>query len=306
MQRKVARVMVPSFGSGFVSNLMSCLSFCEEADRLGLNIYFDWRNTAFCDGYNPYIDSRVPPKSQNPWGWWFDQDESSNKIATDILDPALSQTINQGRCFMHRNDKEKLRRLFNKFMPIKKSIIDEAQELSFKYFNGSKVLGVIARGSEFHKFHPEYGFTPNDLWIKKVKKTMAKNKELKKIFLVTEDSSILEVFRKNFDNLIYLDVFRKTDETEEYTEKYPLWPCLSDKRTNHKEKLGRECLVQMLLLGRCEEILAKHCGTLSGSLLMAENMPKVQLIITNPLLNPHMNFQQKIKFFVTRNILRLY
>ena len=164
----------------------------------------------------------------------------------------------------------------------------------------------MARGSEFYKFHPEYGFMTNDLWVQKVRKTLAKNKDLKKIFLVTEDNSILETFKDNFDNLLFLDVFRKTDESDEYTLKYPLWPCLSDKRVNHKETLGRECIVQMLLLGKCDVVLSKHCGTLSGSLLMAENVPDVQLVTTNPLLNRGLNFKQKIKFFATRSVLKRY
>ena len=146
----------------------------------------------------------------------------------------IHKRFNVNRKLWGINDIAQARYLRNKYTVIQDHIL-ESVNLFYTYnFTNKIVLGVMARGTEMNKIHPEYGNQSIKDYIKKTKKVLKKHNEINCIYLVSEDSETIIQFQKEFSNLIYnKDVFRRTNESLEYTIKYPLWPCLDKSRENH-------------------------------------------------------------------------
>ena len=269
-------IRLPSYGYGFFSNFFRILDHIKVATEQGLEPYVDCTNTAWADGYNPFTDEK-PPKFgsvDNPWNWWFDQkplDENTlpNKVELDHL------------IFMHhtqvwnRADVPEFREIFKNHVKIKQHILDRVENIYNREFKDKVVLGVMARGCEFNAGHPEFGNQTIDTWLNKTHEVLAEHKEIDKIFLVTEDSLYLKHFEMEHGNVFYLDAFRRTYESIEYMNKYNLWAIVSNRRPNHKRLLGEECLVQALLLAKCDYLIVKVCGTANAAVFFSEGVKNV-------------------------------
>jgi hypothetical protein len=297
-------IKLPLHGSGFYSNYFSVLSMAEEAHRRGLVPYVDLSNTAFVPNYNPYKDKLPPETNENPWNWWFSQQPLENKMESIKIDEKYSFNLNQTKNFLNNEKLNHYRAIAKKYFQIHLDIQEEINKYYTENIDGKITLGVMARGAEMNKVHPIYGNHNIDIWIKETKKILDKNKEIKQLFLVTEEEFYVEKFKQEFDNVVYLsNVFRRTNEDPNYIVRYPLWACLNTKRKNHTNMLGRESLVQAILLSKCDYLLGKHCGTVSAAIFFSSGFKKFYYSDTNPLLNTNLTLKEKIKFFVKRSIL---
>jgi hypothetical protein len=266
---KRAYIKLPSYGYGFFSNFFRILDHIKVATEQGLEPYVDCSQTVWVEGYNPFTDKHAPRNAENPWDWWFDQ--------RPLVAPEYPKVIELDHLiFMHhtqvwkRKDVPEFREVFKNHVKIKQHILDKVEHFYNALFLGHCVLGVMARGCEFNHGHPEFGNQTIDTWLNKTHEVLAEHKEIDRIFLVTEDGLYLKYFDNDYDNVFYLDVFRRTDETLEYMNKLGLWAILSDKRPNHKRLLGEECLIQALLLARCDYLIVKVCGTANAAVFFSE------------------------------------
>ena len=266
-------IILPQFGWGFYSNYFRTLSHLMEADRLDIDPWVDWRNTAFVEGYNPYKLETLPAAPENPWDWWFDQRElADDTLVTVYID---YNTFDHQSRVWQRPDIPVFRKINDKYIKIKKHITDKVDAIYEAEFKGKIVLGVMARGCEMNKGHAEFGNQTIDTWLEKITAVTSKHK-IDKIFIVTEDSHYLPYFDKQFSNTFYLkDVFRRTDETLDYMEGCLIWFALDDRRENHCQLLGEECLIQALLLSKCDYLIIKQCGTSSAAILFSDDIKEV-------------------------------
>ena len=123
-------------------------------------------------------------------------------------------------------------------------------------FAGEKVLGVIARGTDYIALKPEMHAIPPSVekMILHAKDIMA-SQNCTKLFLATEDLDILEAFKETFDDrLIYTNQqrFRKQDHLA-------IANYASD-RANDKYLRGEEYLVVLELLTRCDCLIGVGCN----------------------------------------------
>jgi hypothetical protein len=269
-------IKLPAYGYGFFSNFFRILDHIKVAVEQGLEPYVDCSETAWVVGYNPFKDVRPPKDSENPWDWWFDQEplvDTPTKVELDHL------------IFMHhtqvwkRPDVPEFRKVFDNHVKIKQHILDRVEEIYNEKFRGKVVLGVMARGCEFNAGHPDFGNQTIETWISACKNVLADHKEIDMLFVVTEDGHFLPRFDAEFgaELTYYLpNVFRRTDETLEYMNAVGLWAILSEhKRPNHKRLLGEECLIQALLLSRCDYLVVKVCGTSNAAVFFSDNVKDV-------------------------------
>jgi len=268
--------ILPEGGYGFFSNYFRILSFLVEIDKRGLEPWVDWRNTAFVEGYNPFEDKRPPINPDNPWDWWFEQTPLGNKDRLIKIECDCG-TLNHEIRFWKREGMEPYKFVNNKYAKIRKHLLDRVDMIFNTEFKNNVVLGVMARGCEMNKGHPERGNQTIETWTDKTKEVLNKYQNINKIFVVTEDSHYLPIFDNMFDNIFYLDnVFRRTDETLEYMLNYPLWPCIDTKRPNQCRLLGEETIIQALLLSKCDYLIVKQCGVSSGAIFWAgDNLKNV-------------------------------
>jgi len=267
-----------SFGSGFFSNYRIILEglMLNDENMSGIP-YVDWSETAWVEGYNPFNgDSLI--KNENPFDFWFEQKIPANQdtIYTPITQNRNS-LINHTLDYFHdKTNIDAQRRVDKKYLKIKQPILDKVSEIYQNEFSGHTMLGVIARGCEFHYHHPNYGVYSIYEYIDSIKNILQKNPDITKLFLVSEDSNHIKLLKENFPNSYFMqDVFRRTDETLDYMNKVFLWPNVSNKRKNQNQLLGEETIIQTKLLGKCDYLFGIHSGVFAGAVLWGENIKQI-------------------------------
>lgn len=267
-----------TFGSGFFSNYRTILDQLISNDEcMDAKPYIDWSKTVWVDGFNPFEDIS-PPKIYNPFDFWFDQEIP---LEFDLIrKPKILSLHTKVKHYLdYFNDEvnlQKQRQIEKKYLKLKKSLVDKVDEIFDAEFKGNTVLGVIARGCEFSHYHPEYGIVSIQDYVKAIQVILNSNRQINKLFFVSEDSNYIEVLKKNFSNFYYMpDVFRRTDENLEYMKRVYLWPNVNNKRENHNKLLGEEMILQTKLLGKCDYLLGIHSGIFAGAVLWGENIKNI-------------------------------
>ena len=267
------------FGYGFFSNYRICLEQLihhHETNGVG-KPYIDWGQTTWVEGFNPF-EYRILIPNGNPFDFWFDQtppkdgdniSKCTHKQRPDLIDHA-----------QHYFDKptELLRQqtIDNLYIKPKQYIIDKIDKIYKEEFEGHTVLAVMARGTEYNLHHPMYGIFGVEDYIKEVGKILEENKNITKIFIVSEDTEYIDAISKAFPESYFVpDVFRRTDETMEYINRVHCWPNVSTKRENHCRLLGEEVIIQAKLMGKCDYLFGRLSGVLAGAVLWNENIKKV-------------------------------
>lgn len=131
--------------------------------------------------------------------------------------------------------------------------------------NDEKILGVLARGTDYVKIKPsKHAIQPTaDQIIEKSKEVMAEY-NCNKIFLASEDKNIAKKFKEEFGDRCLTNVKEYLDYKDGY---------LLEKRSEEdggKYKRGLEYLVNILLLSKCDCIVAGRTSGAIGAALFSE------------------------------------
>jgi hypothetical protein len=277
-------------GSGFFSNYRIVLEKLINFDKNpnGMVPYVNWANTTFVDGFNPIIENgyviggdMVIDDTNNPFNLWFDQENPYNlntQLDNIIISP-IERTMNIDHTKHYFNDTELLKQqeVDRKYIKPKQYILDKIDEIYEKEFKGHVVLGIMARGSEYNHWHGDiYGVFGSDDYIKKIKEILDNNPEITKLFIVSDETDYVNAIHKAFPSSYFMpNVFRRTDETDEYINRVPCWMNVSTKRNDHCKLLGEETIIQTKLLGKCDYLFGRKCGVLSGAVLWNENIKEL-------------------------------
>lgn len=273
------------WGYGFFSNYRICLEmlidFHNKKKFMTQNPYISWKKTTWVENFNPFEDKECNSEI-NPFDWWFDQKipKSNDRIISGPKEPQSGSIIDHAKHYFDDKENLEMQQTIEKlYIKPKKYILDEIERIYDKEFKNEVVLGVMARGSEYNVLHPFYGVYGIDHYINEIKKVLEENKEITKIFVVSEETEFINRICDAFPNVFYLpNVFRRTDEDEEYITKYHCWINISKKRKNHTIQLGKECIVQTKLLGKCDYLCGRFCGLTAGAVLWNENIKKLKII----------------------------
>ena len=136
---------------------------------------------------------------------------------------------------------EKLNKVFNKIKIKKKFIIEMKIFFKKNFLSSDKVLGVHFRGSTYKTARRHaYPSTISEM-IKNIDQLIKKYK-YNKIFLVTEEQKYLDELKKKYkEKLIYYPSYRMTK-----IDSFRIYP-----RVDHRYKLGKEAIIEMLILSKC-------------------------------------------------------
>lgn len=268
-----------NFGSGFFSNYRITLAkliylHYYKPDKIP---YIDWGDTAWVEGYNPFIGNRLI-KNENPFDFWFDQIiPTENDIVTTIdgFNPhtIINHTLDYRDNQLELNKQQTIDKLYIK---PKQYLIDRIDEIYDAEFKDEIVLGVIARGCEFFHWHSIYGVFTIDDYVNNVKQILKNNPQITKLFFVSEDSNYIIRLKNEFPNSYFMEnIFRRTNETIEYMNRVFLWPNVDTKRPNQNKLLGEETIIQTKLLGKCDYLLGMHSGVFAGTVLWNEKIKQI-------------------------------
>lgn len=232
--------------SGIFSNITFVIDHINYAKKKNYIPVIDMKN--FPTVYN---EKNLVNRSKNSWDYYF---KPLNKYKLNNVYKSANVYFSKSSRITNKEfDQDKrLQKIFFKNIFFKKEILKEFQLLYKKYFKkNDKIMGVHVRGT-LQRIVTKHSYPPNpkDLVIA-AKKIFKKNK-CNKLILVTEDKLYLKYFKKNFnESLIYIDTPRSEAKMfgshNQHFEDY--------NRKNHRYKLGKETIIDCLLLSNTDVFL---------------------------------------------------
>ena len=267
------------FGYGFFSNYRICLEqLIAHHEKNGTETpYINWDKTTWIEGFNPFESTNFK-NNYNPFDLWFDQaiPKATDKVV-QCNEPPRPDIIHHGKHYFDEPKQLKRQQEVDKlYIKLKPSIVAKIDDIFNKEFKDEIVLSVMARGTEYNLHHPMYGIFGVQDYISEVKKILEENKDITKLFIVSEDLEYINAISEAFPNSYFMpDVFRRTDETMEYVNRVHCWPNVSTKRENHCKLLGEEVIIQAKLMGKGKYLFGRLSGMLAGAVLLNENIEKV-------------------------------
>jgi len=273
-----------NYGYGFFSNYRICLEeIISHHENNNSDIpYISWSNTTWVESINPF-EGKVESSDINPFDFWFDQPTINSEDTLTLNKYPSSKygtLIDHAQHYFDNPDELKRQQYIDRlYINPKQYILDKIDKIYKDEFEGHTVLGLMARGTEYNLHHPMYGVFGVQDYINEVKKILEENKEITKIYVISEDMEYIDDISKAFPESYFMpDVFRRTDETMEYINRVHCWPNVSTKREDHCKLLGEEVIIQAKLMGKCDYLFGRLSGMLAGGVLWGENIKKVYQI----------------------------
>ena len=243
-------VIKRSPGTGLFSNVTFVLNHLLICQKLEFIPVIDMEN--FKTIYN---EKKKIKGTLNAWNYYF---ESLNTYSLDEVYKSKNVLISSDQFynFFYYNieTEEKLIKILQKDIKIKKNLYKIFLRLS-KKFEKKNTLGIHFRGTSYKKSqgHPLPATKKQMLDI--TKKVISKNK-IDIIFLVTEEKDYLEYFKKEFPEKLF---FLKSSFRSNKNDAFKIYP-----RILHRYKLGREALLETLLLSKCDHFIYL-CSNISSA-----------------------------------------
>ena len=248
-----------NYGGGIFSILLYVLSQIRVAESMNAIPVIDMEN--FSTKYNELNKIK---KTFNSWDYYF---EPISKYSLKEVYSSKFVIINAGAPTDEapknwKQDPEIFNLYFKKYIKIKKEFIRASNAFAKKHFHNKKVLGVHFRGKGMYNT-PNHPFTPTPKQMfKKIDQYLSKY-NFDKIFLVTAQKNYLDLIKKRYGKKVcYCNSFR-TNTTRAFH--------YSNARLNHRYKMGRDIIIEMLLLSKLNKLICSRSNVSELAVLLSEN-----------------------------------
>lgn len=249
---------------GLFSHVMTNMGLVDYAVSKGYIPIIDMQN-----GRNTYLEEDKVGK-ENAWEYYFRQPcgyglEDIAHAKNVILSSGLITSANRYPDFRIVQDQGQLdywRRVFQKWFRITDEIQEELQKRKDRLFSDRKVLGILARGTDYKASRPKgHPIQPTIQQIIAKAKEMLQTYSCEMIYLATEDADIYEALKSVFGEQL------KASDQKRY--RTGANQNINDLREDgSRYRSGREYLLSMMLLAQCNCLLAGNVGGTHGVLLM--------------------------------------
>jgi hypothetical protein len=272
------------YGSGFFSNYTFVLCHLLIAKKNNFIPVVDFKNFKTLYNENEAING-----TENAWNYYYEHlnqyqleevYKSKNVLFCDGKFPknfSYNLTEIDGAFEISKEIK------FNKTV---ERLIDDYIKIDTSY------LGVHYRGKE-QNLADSHPFGPTYKQIIANTKMLLKKYNLSKIYIVTEDLRVIEIFEKNFPNQVFYTNSFRTKGTNAYK--------LLGIRDNHRYNLGLEILRDAQLLSQCAGILYSSSNVNEYARLINNNQYKFQCEIKNGTNSNHPIYS-KLKFNLIKRL----
>lgn len=160
------------------------------------------------------------------------------------------------------------RSIAEKYVPIKKNIILEAEKTRIKLFgNSTNILGILMRGTDFIAVKPKYHNIPPDCKI--VFEDIMKLDKINKydyFFITTEDRVLREKFINKFKKKIKYFI-NKNDIKYDYKNKNFL---AEDNNIKGNFRFMKDYLINIIILSKCLDILSAKTNGAIGAFIFSK------------------------------------
>ena len=219
------------------------------------NITFVLNHLKICKKFNfiPIVDMENFPtiynektkfkNTKNAWNYYF---QNLNEYTLNDVYKSKNVLITDNKFFhffSYNIDKDQeiseiLRNEIKINNYLKKSYKKVEKEIKNK-----NVLGIHFRGTSYKRSagHP-LPATKKQMY--EITKEIIKKNKLDKIFLVTEEQNYLEFFKEKFGNKVF---FLNSSYRSDKNDAFKIYP-----RNLHRYKLGREAIIEAMLLSSCK------------------------------------------------------
>ncbi len=233
----------PYCGRGFFSLFIQAVYGIEFANRLQVPFHVNFGNCSY-----PYSD-RNRPSGGNFWNYYFKQPletigDLHRPVFNDFMEIYPLRIWN--RSFLRKMHDSVVRHL--EF----KDEVSTAFKLVSDNFKNGPVLGVHIRRTDHHHEIQEVKI---ERYLKLIDKKL---KQEDRLFLATDDTSVVDVFKEKYGSILLLnDVQRSAGEVSTHSN-----PDFTD-----KFKLGLDALVDCYSLSRCREAILTQSNFSYAALL---------------------------------------
>ena len=231
--------------------------------------------------YIPIIDMtnysiKYNCQEENVWEFYFEQPFSysmkdiykAKNVIFSNMDPLeCKYRPNTSKAFL--DDAEKIaywRNVYKKYLKIPDAIMKEMEEERLSLIHDDRVIGVLARGTDYLALKPKgHPIQPDlEMLIKKTEEVM-KEYHCNKVFVATEDVRFAQEFQIHFGDA-YIASAREYIQYDgkDYLSQYSL------ERNNDKFLRDKEYLTNIYILSKCTCFVAGRTSGSIGALLMSE------------------------------------
>lgn len=258
--------VVRRVGGGLFSMVSSVLCHLDIAERAGFIPIVDFDN--FTTTYN---DGKIDG-TENAWEYYFqpvsnysldDVYKSKRVIFSDPGYPAGYP--------MSITHEKRLYDVYRKFMHLKPDVGGDIDAIFDRDFGQSKVLGIHFRGQE-QRTAAGHWFPPTKKQMLRITRRTLEKHGFDRIFVVSEESDHVDFLKKYFGDLVFCTDSYRTYGVNAYHQ-YP--------RTRHRFLLGREILIDAMLLSRCAGLIACTSNVAEFARFVSHGGYEVQVMINN-------------------------
>ena len=250
-------------GGGMFSNLLFVINHIKIALEMNCVPIIDMQN--FPTKYN---EKNKFKNTLNSWEYYF---KPINKYKLEEVYKSKFVIIADGKTRKNREfdsfgnlNKEHIK-IFRKYIVIKKEIFFEVEKFERKNFYKKKILGVHFRGSDM-KTQERHPFPATLEQIVSYIDKEIKFKKYDKIFLVTEELDYFKKLKFRYkDKLCYYNSFRSINH-DIFENK---------KRKNHRYLIGKENIIDMLLLAKTKSIICTNSNLADASIFINKNKKRI-------------------------------
>lgn len=246
--------------AGMFSNVFHVLSHLGYALELGLTPLVDMQH--FPTVYN---EKEPVNGTANSWEYYFHQPSQYELGEAYRSKRVIFCYGANASAFGAYYDFPAAARAAHRFLRIREDILAEAERWQHELFDGHSVLGVHFRGQEMKQAsgHP---VPPTEEQMLERSRAMLESAAIDRLFVVSEEQGYVDLFKKEFGDRVVVSNAYRTHGVNAYTLESPPRPL-------HMYHLGRDVLIDAILLSRTDYLLAGGMGGLafgSGVSMMAQ------------------------------------
>jgi len=235
-----------------------------------------------------YVHEFIPYIDMEKWPSWYSEDEPINNTMNSweyyfhqVCEYSSEEIYQSKNIIITRNDFYNdfsktliddpiFKILFKKYIKIQDHINKEAQDFIDKNFKDKKVMGVYLRGGEC-KRTPNHTMPPTKKQVEcYINETLKKN-DFDLIFLSTKEIHYEKIFQNSYKN--QLKVYDSFKDEKDCFQIYP--------RKNHRYLLGKEIIVEMLILSKLENLSYNLSNVSLMSLFFNLNSKQSRYLLDN-------------------------
>lgn len=248
-------------GSGFFSNLTQVISHLILAENHGWIPVVDYQN------FRTIYQERSPVNgTANAWEYYF---KPLSPYSLEEVYSSRNVLFADGTAcppFPCRSNRE-YRSILKRYIHLQDSVAKEFSEFR-KMLENTFVLGIHFRGKEMNTT-PGHPFAPTVRQMTTWTDRILENHPVEKIFFSSEEKDYLDLFVKRYGKrLLFLPVFRASK-----VNAYNLNP-----RPLHRHLLGKEALLDSLMLSCCDILLCGKSGITSNAVRSSRRLKLVYTI----------------------------